>query len=825
MHTLAQDIRYGFRILRKSHVVTLVAVLSLALGIGGNSTMFSVIHTLLLQPPPYKDVDRLAVIFGSSVSKGRGRTAIAGADLLDWRKQSRSFEYLELTDGSSDVQTLSVSGPPERIRSSYVSPDLFRALGVKPVLGRSFSDTETRAGVQTVMLSYEFWQRRFGSDPGALGRSLVYQGNPVTIIGVMPLGSAIFGGNVDIWEPANLAQGAMNRKIPWLIGIGRLKASVTLAQAQAELSGIARQLEQAYPDTNKDRGVLIDPLQLALTAGLKEDLYPLSGAVGFVLLIACANVANLLLARAGARKREIVVRVALGAGRARIVRQLLTESVILATVGGFLGWSVAFWGIKLFQALAPEWFPNVQQIALNLPVAGFTFGVSVATGILVGLVPAMQASRPDLNESLKASRGSGRSQGRTRAALVMGEVALALVLMVGAGLMVNSLIRVSHTSPGFDPAKLVTLQIDLSGLRYTRAIEQGDTTNTISPEVEPFYDRVLERVRSLPGVESAALASWLPQGQGAAGPRERRFVIAGRPELSTQEQPQAFYNMVSPDYFLTLHIPVIRGRFLTNRDTQNAPWVVVVNEVMARQFWPNQDPIGQLVTIKTIKEERPREVVGVVGNVRQIWRGGRFNPEFYAPFQQQPPVYGDGWQNRLHRFVVARTTLKPDSVMAVARAEALALDRDQPVSDLHTMDEFLSASAAPWRFYLALLGTFAGISLFLAAIGIYGVISHSIGERTHEIGIRMAIGAARGDVLRLVFRHGLTLTIVGLIIGLAASFALTRVIAGFLYGVKATDPLTLATATVLLAAIACAAILQPARRASRVDPSVALRHQ
>jgi len=558
------------------------------------------------------------------------------------------------------------------------------------------------------------------------------------------------------------------------------------------------------------------------------DMYWLfDGAVGFVLLIACANVANLQLARAGARKKEIVVRVALGAGRARIVRQLLTESIILAAIGRVLGLIVTFWGIKLFQALAPDWFSKAGEIALNLPVAGFTLAVSLVTGILAGLAPAIQASRPNVNESLKeSSRGSGRGQGRTRAVLVMGEVALALVLLADAGLMMNSLVRLLRVKPGYDPAKVLTLQIDLSGPRYVQVVENRDMAiRSISARVEPLYERVLESVRSLPGIESAALVSWLPQGRGATGPRGRRFVIAGRPEPAPQEQPDAAYNMVSSDYFRTLRVPLIRGRFLNEQDTQIAPWVVVINEVMARRFWPNGDPIGQVITIKMIKEERPRQIVGIVGDVRQGWLGREPQPEFYAPFQQQPPVYADGWQNRLHRFLVVRTALKPEGLLAAVRAEVLSLDRDQPVYDLRTMNEFLAESTAPWRFYLILLGTFAGISLFLAAIGIYGVISHSIGERTHEIGIRMAIGAARGDVLRLVFRQGLKLTIVGLIIGLAASFALTRIIAGFLYGVKATDPLTLAGATVLLAAIACAAILQPARRASRVDPSVALRHQ
>ena len=828
MRTLIQDVRYGFRTLRNSPGMTLIAMISLALGIGGNSTMFSVIHTLLLQPPPYQNLDRLVVTWGSSVSHGRGRDMITGADLLDWRKQSRSFEYLELTDGSASPATLAVSGPPERIRRQYVSPRLFQALGVKPLIGRNFSEEEVHTGPKAMMMSYEFWQRRFGSDPGIVGRGFYFDGNPVTIIGVMPPKFGILSDNADLWQPLDVGGAEeMTRKIPWLIGIGRLKPGATLAQAQTELNGIARQLEQAYPDTNRDRGVLLDTLASVLTEGTQESLYPLFGAVVFVLLIACANVANLLLARAGGRKKEIVVRAAMGASRARIVRQLLTESVLLASLGGATGLLVGFLGIKLFQVLASDFSSRVQDIALNLPVTIFTLAVSVLTGILTGLAPAIQASRPDLNESLKESaRGSGRTQGRTRAVLVIAEVALALMLLTGAGLMVSSLVRLSHVQPGFDPARLLTMQIDLSGPRYLKNVEMRDIQiQSISERVEPFYERVLENVRSLPGVESAGLVAWLPMGRGAAGPRNRLFTIARHPEPPPAEVPSAMYNMVSSDYFRTLRIPLVHGRVLTEHDTLSAPWVIVINKSMAQRFWPNEDPIGQVITIKTIKEERPRQIVGVVGDVRQWWRGGEPRPEFYAPFAQQPPVYGDGYQNRVHRFVAVRTALKPETVMTAVRAEVLALDRDQPVYDLHTMDDFLSMSTAPWRFYLTLLGTFAGISLFLAAIGIYGVMSYSIGARTHEIGIRMAIGAGRWDVLRLVFHQGMMLTAVGMAIGLVASFLVMRVIANFLYGVRPYDPLTLAGAILILAGVACAAIIQPAVRACRVAPAVALRHQ
>jgi putative ABC transport system permease protein len=495
MHTLVHDIRYSLRLLCKTPAVSLIAVLSLALGIGGNSAMFSVTQAVLLRPPAFKDLDRLVMLWGTSRERGQGRSLIAGADLMDWRKQSRVFDALELCDSGASPSTVTAGGIPERIRREYVSSNLFQALRVQPVLGRSFSEEEIRRGARTVVLSYEFWVRRFGADQNVLGSNLILNGNPATIIGVMPRQFGILSDDTDLWEPLD-APGTddMTRKIQWLVGIGRLKPGVTLAAAQIELSGIARQLAQEYPETNKDRGVLLDPLATALTQGLKGFLMPLFGAVGFVLVIGCANVANLLLARATARRREMVIRAALGAGRLRIVSQLLTESVILAAISGLVGLVVAFWGIKLFQILAPVWFPKVGGIALNWSVTGFTLALSLATGILAGITPAIHASRPDLNECLKqASRGSGGARARTRTVLVVAEIALAFVLLIGAGLMVNSLVRLLHVNPGFDPRKLLTMQIDLSGPRYIQPVELRNDLEifTITPRVESFYKSVL----------------------------------------------------------------------------------------------------------------------------------------------------------------------------------------------------------------------------------------------------------------------------------------------------------------------------------------------
>jgi putative ABC transport system permease protein len=826
LESTVQDLRYALRVLRKSPGFTLAAVLSLALGIGGNSAMFSVIHAMILRPPPYQDVAQLVMIGSSNLLTNQNGGPVTSGDFLDWRKQARSFEQLSLCSGAYQV-TMVDSGSAERIRWQPVTTNLFDLLGVRPVLGRSFSEQDGPSSVRPVILSHEFWQRRFGGDPNVLGRMLTING-PATVIGAMPRGFQIldWGEPTEIWYPLNLTvPEAALRRIPWLACIGRLNPRTSIVQAQAEMSAIAQQLEQAFPDTNKGRGVFIEPLQQAITGGLGPVLYPLFGAVGFVLLIACANVANLLLARAGTRRREIVVRAALGAGRARLIRQLLTESVLLAVFGGLVGIGVALGGIRLFEALAPSWL-KLQEITLNVSVAGFTLAVSVVTGVLAGLAPAIQTSRPDLNESLKeAARASGgRWQGRTRAALVAGEVALALILLAGAGLMLSSLVRLLQVDPGFKPVSLLTMHLDLSGPRYVNVVEHRDIAmRSISPQVEVVYEKVLQGVRNLPGVESVSLVSWLPHGRGTRGPRSRRFVIGGRPEPPPNELPSAAYNMVSPDYFQTMRIPLIRGGPLSEQHTQSSPWVVVINEAMARKFWPSEDPIGQVITIRTIKEERPRQIVGIVGNVRQGSLSREPNPEFYALYSQQPPVYGDGFQNRVHRNLVVRTTLKPESLIAVVRAEVMKLDRDQPVYDLRAMEEVVASSTAPWRFYLTLLGVFAGISLLLAAIGIYGVVSYAISERTQEIGIRMALGAGRRDVLRLVFYQGLKLTAAGLAVGLAGSLALTRFIVGFLYGVKPSDPLTFAGAILLLGVIACAAIFQPAWRATRVDPSTALR--
>ena len=567
--------------------VTLIAVLSLALGIVGNSTIFSVIYALLLKPPLYTDPEDIALIFGANITRGRDRDMVTYADALDWQKQSRSFRDIAVCGVGAAEATLVAGETPERIRWQYVSPNLFQLLGVKPLLGRDLNDPAFYRRSQGILLSYEFWQRRFGGDPSVVSLSVNLNGRPVTVAGVMPRGFQAFsnGRGTDIWQALDWENGdQLARAIPWLLGVGRLAPGSTLAKAETELVGIAKQLEQEYPDTNKNRTVIIEPLQVWMS-GTWNALIPLAGAVAFVLLMACANVANLLLARAGERQKELVVRSALGAGRWRLIRQLLTKSVLLSAMGGICGLALAWFAIPLFKLLSPAWFPHYAEITLNGPVLLFTLTVSIVVGILAGLAPAIQASRTNLNEALKEGARASLTRGRkrTRAALVAFEVALAVVLVTGAGLMINTLTRLLRVNPGYDPAKLITMQIYLSGISYMEIIKQRENSvRLINPRVQVVYDRVLDRVRGLPGVESASLVGWVPQAGNNVGPHLRRIQLQGQPAPRSGEEPSALYNAVEADYFLTMRIPLLRGRLLSHTDTQAGEWVVVINEAAAK---------------------------------------------------------------------------------------------------------------------------------------------------------------------------------------------------------------------------------------------------
>ncbi len=830
METLLQDLRYGIRTLLKDSGFAAVAVLSLALGIAANSTIFSVINSVMLRPVPYENPEQLVALSEIFIERGQpdwseGATT---ANFLDWRQQNQVFEQMAWMSPGLTMSLVTHAGP-ERIQLQFHTPNLFQLLGVKGALGRAVLEEDARVE-NNILLSHAFWQRRFGGDPQVLGQTLTLNGYPVTVVGVLSPVSGFWGfGDIDVWQPIDPNKPEwLQRTVRWVFALARLKAGVSLQQAQAGMDVIARQLEHAYPDTNKGWGVKVRPLRKAtgVDSPLAGLLYPLFGAVAFVLLIACANIANLLLARASKRQKEMALRASLGAGRIRLIRQLLTESVLLSFVGGILGLLLVDWGIQIYVSLMPEMFSHTREITIDGTVLSFTLGVSLLTGIVFGLTPAWQASKPDLNESLKEGGRSsaGGSRRCTQKILVVSQVSLALVLLMGAGLMIKTFLSLQNVHPGFHADQLLTAEIRLSGPRYVESAPKREVDmHKFSPQMGIFCQQVLKRIYTLPGVQSAAMIDWLPMMMGGG---VRTFMIAGQP-APPQEPFVAAYSAATPEYFTTMQIPLLRGRGLTERDVEAAPWVVVINEAMARQFWPDQDPIGQVITLDIVKEERPREIVGVVGNVRQ-----RVQVEpmagMYVSHLQQPGIYpGNLLEDRLHKSLVLRTAARSTGLENAVRKAVAELDKDQPVYGIRTMQEIMATSISPLRFYVLLLGAFAALALVLAMMGIYGVISYSVNERTHEIGVRMALGAQPQDVLKLILKQGLILSLIGVVVGLAASLAATRILSSllFLFVVKVYDPVTYAVVSLLLIGVAVLATYIPARRATQVDPMVALRHE
>ncbi len=824
METLWNDLRFGARMLLKTPGFTAVAVLSLALGIGGTSTIFSVINTLMFRPLPYEDPNRLVALHEEPPREVRFPRGTSTGNLLDWREQNQSFEQIELIGPGAHSMSMTGGGMAERIRFRYVTPGLFRVLGVQPVVGHTWFPEEEQRGY--VVISHEFWQRRFGGDPNVVGQILKTSDLDHTIIGVMPAGFQFFpfAPRVDFWDPVVLSNpNWINRGMKGWFAVARLKSGVTFGQAQAEVETIAQRLAQAYPEANKGWGARIETVGEALFWRYRPVLYPLFGAVVFILLIACANVASLLLSRASRRQREIAVRASLGAGRLRLVRQMLTESLLLSVLGGVVGLLWVRWGIQLTLWLAPSWFP--QQAPIDGRVVGFTLGVALLTGILFGLAPAWQASSLRLGESLKeGGRGSGgKSRHRTLDTLVVVEVALALVLLVSAGLMINTFLRLQWVDPGFNPRNLITMEVLLDGDEYFDRLPKRDERHLgqATPRVAMFFKRIVEEINTLPGVESASAIDFFPMQRAYIF----SFRIAGELDLPPAERPRAVYNSIAPHFFKTMQVPLKRGRTLSDRDVQESPWVAVINEAMARKHWPDENPIGKVITLDIIEEEKPREIVGVVGNIRHESLSKDPEPAVYVSHLQQPAVYASPSNFRYHKSLVIRTRLGRTGLTSAVRGIVAQADSLQPLYGVQTASQVLSHSMAAHRFYLVLLGGFAGLALILAAMGIYGVISYSVSERTQEIGIRMALGAQTQDVLRLVLIKGGTLALVGIGIGLVGSFAATRVLSSFLYGVEAHDPLTFALVAFVLLGISVVAAYIPARRATRVNPVQALRYE
>jgi putative ABC transport system permease protein len=808
------DIRYAFRMLLKRPGFTVIVILTLALGIGANTTIFSAIDAVLLNPLPYKNPERLMVVWETNKQLGPemwDRNEAAFGNFLDWRSRNQSFDQLGALFDAQMI--LTGVNEPQRIQSCVVTTNFFQVLGVQPMLGRSFlPESETPGSPFTVIISHDLWQRQFGSDPNIVNKNLTLNAHQVEVIGVMPPGFELqfpITRHVDMWVPMVIDvadPGYHDRANNFLYTVGRLKQGVSQGQAQTEMSLIAGQLQQQYPETNAEKGVRVVPLHKQLVGNVESYLYMLFAAVGFLLLIACANVAGLLLARVTARQREVAIRIAVGASRWRLIRQLLTESVILSALSGLLGLLLAYGGVKLLVSLTPSEVPRLHEIGLHVPVFLWTLAISVVTGVLFGLAPAVQASKPDLNTALKESSGRnpGSFQGSgLRNLLVVSEVAVALLLLVGAGLMTRSFLRLQQVDPGFDATNVVSMNLALPTSKY-----RGE-------QVLAFYDQLFERVKNLPGVKSVAGINLLPLGNANVS---SRFLVEGAPFVALADRPFAGVRVVTPDYFQTMSIPQLKGRSFTKQDREKTPNVIIVNEALANRYWPNQDPIGKRLGFF---EEDPgkqewREIVGVVGNVKSKALEIEVMPEAYFPYRQVP----ENFMN-----LVVRTAANPVNMVPVIRNQVLSLDKDQPVSDIMTMEQRVAKSVAAKRFVMSLLGAFSILALGLAAVGIYGVMAYLVTQRTQEIGVRMALGAQKRDVLRLVVGKGMVLAVVGTTIGLIASLALTRLMRSLLFEVTPTDWLTFVIVSVVLLVVALLACYIPARRATKVDPLVALRYE
>ena len=808
MRNLLRDARYGWRILVRRPAFTIIAVLTLALGIGANAAIFTVAYTLLIKPLPYSAADRLVLLTENNLSRGWTSFTLSPANFLDWRDQNQTFERLAAYRSRS--YNYSGGEAPERLLGLSGSAGFFEMLDGAPALGRGFRSDEYQSGQnRVVIIGHGFWQRAFGGSPGVLDQSIVLNGEPYTIVGVMHPGWRFAGRNLAIFAPLVFSDSQrQQRGAHFLNAIGALKPEVTLEQAQSEISSIAARLEAQYPDTNKGWGAVVTPLYEAVVGALRPMLWILLGAVGLVLLIACANIANMHLARATVRAREMAIRTAIGAGRSRIVQQLLTESVLLAIAGGGLGLLLAWWGTSSFLAAYPTLLPRTSDMHVDGTALAFTLTLSVLTAVLFGLAPAFAASRSDLNESLKEGGRSGTGgafRRWLRSSLVVAEVAIALVLLAGAGLLLRSFARLSNVAPGFQTEQRLIATTFLPQPKYNAPAAQI-----------AFVEQALERMRALPGVQMAAMTTTVP----ISGSDEIYSIeFEGRPPLPPGQGVSAIYYLVSPDYFATMGVPVLKGRAFTPQDRDGTPRVAVVSDEFVRLHYPNEDPIGKRIRIGR-NSDIVREIVGVVGSVKHYSLKDEAQAQMYEPFAQFPST--------VMTFIL-KTSVDPDTLTAAVRREIQAVDPDQPVASVSTIAAAMDASMALPRVQTLLLGSFAGIALLLSAVGLYGVMAYVVSQRTQEIGLRMALGARPASVLRMVVGNALLLTGLGLAIGLAGTLVLTKslahVLEPLLFQVSPRDLVTLAIVPIVLTLVAVIATLVPARRATSIDPIQALRSE
>ena len=840
MRTFWQDLQYGLRMLVKRPGFTIVAALSLALGIGANTVIFSLINTTLLRPLPFEDPDKLVIIWTVPAQNKSARNGVNISAYTTFREKSQSFEAMgALTGISKNLGAEENGAPAERISGWRFAPSVFQVLRVKPALGRFYTEDEDQVdnAAPVIVITHRLWKRHFNSDPGVIGKTLMLDQQPITVIGVLPENFSFFGDDVDFITPLGTARPQVTSKQGFSIPLGRLKKGVSMRQAQAEIDTLAAQLASADAERHGGNGALLQTLQEAAYGDLRDPLLILQGAVAFVLLIGCANVAGLLLARAASRRTEIAVRTALGAGRGRIVRQLVTETFPLSVLGGVMGVFLSWGGLKLFIAAAPPGFPRLEELSIDASVLGFTALVVVLTSVVFGIVPAMQASKPDLVGSLKESGRSGTdgiARQYLRSVLVTLQIAMSLVLLIGAGLMINSFVRVQKNALGADARNVLTFDFRFA---QNDAIKpygryRGVGLWDVMPLPALTFDRVLERVKGIPGVTSAAGISRPPLNSGGI---QMPFLIEGRPAPppsaapggGPQQQAQtADYFSITPNYFETMKIPVLRGRDISAQDRAASSLVIIINQTMARRFFANEEPIGKRMTLDFVPDERPREIIAVVGDTRSSRMQKEPSPTMYVPHVQQTARWpGPQFADRAGMYFLLRTAGDPLKLVETVKRAVAEVDPSRPAANFRTIEQNLSQQTQFLRLYILLLGIFGGIAAVLAAIGIYGVMAYSVAERTREIGIRMALGARSGDVVKMVLRHALLMVGLGVTLGLAGSFALTRVIKSALYGVTATDPATYAGISALLLLVAIIACLIPTRRAVAVHPTIALRYE